>query len=312
MDEDPELREIAEVLRETRRTLEANRPPGASYGRLFDLDDLPSRTEQISGRSRRWWREAMLDVTQPASRSLLATKALRDDLEAESPATGEVRSRGRLSQAQRKVAYRLAKLHPAPVLTGTAALAAVGTKFRGGTVVELIWRERERLGGLARQASRLLVDRPHQCIDLGGTQRERRFRFTGSYCLDIEVLLVADPRPPLVAPIHVQFGGIAMATDRLRAVCASLLERLVQRPDVEDLFRLELCLKAGADLEKSLKDLSTLSAATDALDLVWALRTLDQRRAAGTDPAWAHLGPGWRLALSVFLWRLQRRLLDLA
>ena len=84
----------------------------------------------------------MLDVTQPSPERSPATKPLSDELEQKQLSSGEVRSRGRLSQAQRKAVYRLAKLRPAPVLTGTTALAALETRLRGHAEVELIWRGR--------------------------------------------------------------------------------------------------------------------------------------------------------------------------
>ena len=313
MSEDPELGRLVEALRQTRRSLEENRPPGVDrYARLVDPNDLPLGQSDGESRSRLWWRRAMFDVTQSSPESSPAGKPLRDELEQEQLATGEVRSLGRLSQAQRKAVHRLAKLRPEPVLTGTAALAAVGTDFRGHKEVELIWRGRERLGGLVERASRLLVDRPHQCVDQGGSEREHRLRLTGPCDLNVEISLVADPRPPVVLPVRVQFGGLAVATDPLRAVCSSILDRLASRPDLEDLFRLELCLKARADLGVSLKDLRALSPATNALDLVWSLRALDQLLADPADSACATLGLGWRQALSVFVWRLQRRLIDLS
>ena len=198
------------------------------------------------------------------------------------------------------------------MLTGTAALAALGTKFRGRDEVELIWRGRERLGGLVQRAAGLLVDRRRQGVDQGGSDREHRLRFTGPGHLDLEILLLADPRPPLLPPVRVQFGGLAVETDSLRAVCALILDRLVRKPEIEDLFRLELCLRAGADIEESVNDLRVLPPAVDALDLVWALRAVEQRvgrpRRLGLRPPRAGLAPrpfGLRLAA-------ERRLLDLA
>lgn len=183
---------------------------------------------------------------------------------------------GRLTRLQQRILRALAQLDPPWTLTGGGALVGVYLGHRITRDLDLLWRNREALGSLARDAASAL----------GADGLEAQTLRTAPNCAEIRVSdghevcvldLVAEPFDPLEPPQRVEIAGASLAVDSLHEILVNKLTALLSRSELRDLWDVKVLLEAGGDLDRALADAPKKDAGFSALTLAWVLKDFAAR-----------------------------------
>jgi len=156
-------------------------------------------------------------------------------------------------------------------------------------ILDLFWRNRRELGDLVRDAIDALHRDGLETHVLRTAPAFAELRVTDGVDACV-VDLVAEPFPPVEAPIEADLEGKAIAVDTKRELLASKLSALLERSEIRDLADVKALLNAGGDLEGGLRDAPAKDSGFSPLTLAWVLRGYDPRpgaRALGLDDAQA-------------------------
>jgi hypothetical protein len=180
----------------------------------------------------------------------------------------------RLTALQQRILRTLAALTPPWTLTGGGALAGVHLGHRTTRDLDLFWRERVQLGPLVDDAQALLRAAGLDIIVLrtAPALAELRVSDGDDACI---VDLVAEPSPPLEAPVQAAMGGTRIAVDSMHEILVAKLTALLGRTELRDLVDVQALLEAGADLTSAVRDAPKKDTGFSAMTLAWVLHTFE-------------------------------------
>jgi len=188
-------------------------------------------------------------------------------------------SGGRLTALQLRILRVLARLAPPWTLTGGGALAGFHLAHRETRDLDLFWRNRGELGELVADAFDALRRDGLDARALRTAPAFGELQVTdGSDSCIVD--LVAEPFPPVEAPVAAEVAGTTIAVDSRRELLAGKLATLLERSELRDLDDVKALLEAGGDLERGLRDAPAKDAGFSPLTLAWVLRDYDPRPAA--------------------------------
>lgn len=199
----------------------------------------------------------------------------------------------KLTSLQRRILRTLAALRPPWTLTGGGALAGVHLGHRTTRDLDLFWRACTELGSAAADAQALLRAAGLAVTALRTTPAfvELRVSDGDDVCI---VDLVAEPSPPVEAPLQAKIGDATIAVDSMHEILVAKLTALLGRTEVRDLVDVQALLEAGADLPAAVRDAPRKDTGFSAMTLAWVLHTFEasplaramgwsEEQAAGTD-----------------------------
>lgn len=185
----------------------------------------------------------------------------------------------KLTQLQEVVLRHLAPMEPHWTLVGGGSLAAVHLMHRATRDLDLFWRCRSELGGLADEAERRLAEEGLEVEVLQRSVSFARLRVAeGSEVVTVD--LVADPMPAVEADEEVELGGFKFFTSSRREILVAKLCALLGRSEIRDLQDVKALLDAGEDLGQALRDAPQVDRGFSPLNLAWVLRDLRVERLA--------------------------------
>lgn len=188
-------------------------------------------------------------------------------------------SGSRLTPLQQRILRVLARLEPPWTLTGGGALVGFHLAHRETRDLDLFWRKRRELGELVANAVGALRADGLEAQVLRTAPAFAELRVTDGTGVCI-VDLVAEPFPPVEAPVMAGVEGATIAVDSRRELLAIKLATLLERSEIRDLADVKALLDAGGDLETGLRDAPAKDAGFSPLTLAWVLKGYDPRPAA--------------------------------
>lgn len=176
-----------------------------------------------------------------------------------------------LTQTQRSLLSRLAKLEPAPTLFGGAALIAGHTGHRQTRDLDLKWSEVEDLAPLVPEVLELLRPLGHR------VEVQRRFatfvRLLVHGPEQVIIDMVAEPAAEVAQLISIEIGEqrwrIPCKTDAL----ADKLCALMSRAELRDLDDVQALLAVGADLDTAIERAPSRDTGFSPYVLAWVLES---------------------------------------
>ncbi len=183
-------------------------------------------------------------------------------------------SGGRLSDLQWRVLAALKAVDPPFTLTGGGALAGVHLKHRATRDLDLFWRDRDRLGGLAGKIRERLVADGLTVATLETSSTFHRLQVDDGQATTL-IDLVAEPFAALLPPSRIQVGENEICVDTPREILASKLCALLSRSELRDLEDVRALVESGCDLEQGLGDAAHKDGGFSPLTLAWILRSLE-------------------------------------
>jgi hypothetical protein len=180
-------------------------------------------------------------------------------------------SGGSLSPLQHRVLELLAGMDPPWTLTGGAALVAVHLGHRQTRDLDLFWRGQPELADAARLVrERLTAGGLAVTVVQTGASFERLLAADDFESVVVD--LVADPTPPLEAPMTVLIGTAPAQVDTPHEILVNKLCTLLGRRELRDLMDVRALLAAGGDMPRALTDAPRKDGGFSPLTLAWAVR----------------------------------------
>ncbi|MBI3050000.1 MAG: nucleotidyl transferase AbiEii/AbiGii toxin family protein [Acidobacteria bacterium] len=181
---------------------------------------------------------------------------------------------GKLTPLQRRILCTLAALDPPWTLTGGGALAGVHLGHRTTRDLDLFWRARSELGPAPADAQVLLRAAGLGVVALRTTPAFAELRVSDGHDVCI-VDLVAEPFPPVEAPLQTTIEEATIAVDSMHEILVAKLTALLSRMELRDLIDVRALLEAGADLTAAVRDAPKKDTGFSALTLAWVLHTFE-------------------------------------
>ncbi|MFL6260624.1 MAG: nucleotidyl transferase AbiEii/AbiGii toxin family protein [Thermoanaerobaculia bacterium] len=182
----------------------------------------------------------------------------------------------KLTPLQWRILDVLADVQPGWTLTGGGALAGVHLKHRVTKDLDLFWHGQDQLGDLPRTVRDRLSAAGLETTVLQTASAFFQLRVTDGIGVCI-VDLVADPVPPIEAPLRIALHGGSIAVDSPQEILVNKLCALLGRAELRDLVDVQGLLASGADLKSALADAPRKDAGFSPLTLAWVLRDVRPR-----------------------------------
>jgi hypothetical protein len=182
----------------------------------------------------------------------------------------------KLTPLQWRILDVLADVQPGWTLTGGGALAGVHLKHRVTKDLDLFWHGQDQLGDLPRTVRDRLSAAGLETTVLQTASAFFQLRVTDGIGVCI-VDLVADPVPPIEAPLRIALHSGSIAVDSPQEILVNKLCALLGRAELRDLVDVQGLLASGADLKSALADAPRKDAGFSPLTLAWVLRDVRPR-----------------------------------
>ena len=200
-----------------------------------------------------------------------------------------VSSGGRLDALQLRVLETLADVEPRFVLSGGAALAGIYLGHRTTRDLDLFWRNRAQLGGLAAIVEQRLARAGLSVAAIQTTPAFVRFQVSDGTSA-VVVDLISEPTDAIDTAETHYLGRAAILVDSPRAILAEKLCALLERSELRDLIDVEALMKSGERLDVAIADAPQRDGGFSSLTLAWLLEDFDVialAKATGLDDAQA-------------------------
>jgi hypothetical protein len=179
----------------------------------------------------------------------------------------------KLTPLQWRILEVLSGIQPRWALTGGAALAGFHLKHRLTKDLDLFWHGQDQLGDLPREVRERLSAAGLEATVLQTASAFFQLRVTDGTGVCI-VDLVADPVPPIEAPLQLPLQDGSITVDSPQEILVNKLCALLGRAELRDLVDVKGLLDSGADFKRALADAPRKDAGFSPLTLAWILRDI--------------------------------------